>query len=160
MGSLNSSIYKQPVPANAIPPEARAGAMVHQLTSFPVAAVVLLHYLTLGIFSMIYMGLHHDKLAFVAHDDPTAAKAIGFLFIPFFNLYWIFFFWLRLSDRLNLQFSLRGRPMRAPRGLATATCIVMVIPYINFLFGFFIMIPICAAMMQSSVNELVRADRL
>ena len=44
------------------------------------------------------------------HDDPTAAKSIGFLWIPVFNLYWSFVVWRRLVDRINFQYRLRGHP--------------------------------------------------
>jgi hypothetical protein len=64
---------------------------VHHLTSFPVPVVILLHYLTCGLFSLIWLNLLHGKLPRVRSDDPSAGRAIGFCFIPFFNLYWIFF---------------------------------------------------------------------
>lgn len=62
----------------------------HQLTQFSVLAVLLLHFLTCGVFSFIWLNLMHGRLPKVRKDDPSAAMAIGFCFIPFYNLYWIF----------------------------------------------------------------------
>jgi hypothetical protein len=58
----------------------------HQLTAFPVAAAVLLHYVTLGIFTLIWLNLMHGKMCRVRTDDPSAGKAVGFCFIPFIGL--------------------------------------------------------------------------
>ncbi|HMD54201.1 MAG TPA: DUF4234 domain-containing protein, partial [Phycisphaerae bacterium] len=80
-----------------VPPNANSG---HQLTSLPVALVILLHYMTCGIFPLIWLNLMHGKLPRIRPDDPSAGKAIGFCFIPFFNLYWIFFTYRRLCLRI------------------------------------------------------------
>ena len=74
-----------------------------ELKSFPVAGAVLLHIFTLGIFSFIYYGLAHSKFPKIKQNDFPAARAIGFMFIPIFSIYWQFVFWLRLVDRINLQ---------------------------------------------------------
>jgi len=61
----------------------------------------------------------------------------------------------RLCDRINDQRAMRGLPPSAPRGLAMASCILMCIPYVNFLVGALIVDPIFVGMLQASVNELV-----
>jgi hypothetical protein len=71
---------------------------------------VLLSIVTFGIFGTVYLQLKQDKLPAVKPDDPSAAKAIGFMFIPLFNLYWYFVVWRRLVDRINFQYRLRGCP--------------------------------------------------
>jgi Domain of unknown function (DUF4234) len=134
------------------PPNANSG---HQLTSFPVALVILLHYMTCGIFTLIWLNLMHGKLPRVRSDDPGAGKAIGFCFIPFFNLYWIFFTYRRLCLRVDEQRELYGLPPSNLRGMATTNCIFQIIPYINALIGFTIITPIYIGLMQSSVNQLV-----
>ena len=63
----------------------------------------------------------------------TPGKAIGFLFIPFFNLVWLFIANLGLCDAVNRTLVARGGPPRAPRGIALAACIAQVVPYCNFL---------------------------
>ena len=134
-----------------------APANVHQLTSFPVAAVVLLHYATCGIFSLIWLNLMHGKLPRVRSDDPSAGKAIGFCFIPFYNLYWIFFTYRRLCLRIDEQRGLYGLPPSSLSGMATTACIFQIIPYVN-LIGYAIISPIFIGQMQSSVNQLVNAS--
>jgi len=127
----------------------------HHLTSFPVAVVILLHYMTCGIFPLVWLNLMHGKLPRIRSDDPSAGKAIGFCFIPFFNLYWIFFTYRRLCLRLDEQRNLYGLPPSNLRGMATTNCIFQVIPYINGLIGYTIITPIFIGLMQSSVNQLV-----
>ena len=70
----------------------------------------------------------------------------------------MFFSALRLCDRLNLQFRLRGEKPRVPRGLAIATCVTSVIPYVNILIGFPIMWTIMVCRLQSTVNRVERAS--
>jgi hypothetical protein len=127
-----------------------------QLTTFPVVAIILLHYCTCGIFPLVWLNLVHGRLPRVRPDDPSAGKAVGFCFIPFFNLYWIFFTYRRLCLRVDKQRELYGLPPSKLRGLATTACIFQVIPYINVLLGFTIIMPIYIGMMQSSINQLAR----
>jgi type II secretory pathway pseudopilin PulG len=136
-----------PIPA---PPNGQS----HGLTSFPVVAIILLHYLTCGIFSLIWLNLMHGKLPRIRPDDPSAGRAVGFCFIPFFNFYWIFFTYRRLCLRIDEQRELYGLPPSNLRGMATTNCIFQVIPYINGLIGYTIITPIFIGMLQSSVNQL------
>jgi type II secretory pathway pseudopilin PulG len=142
------------VPPAPFPPPIPPPAAVHQLTRFPVAAVIILHYLTCGIFGIVWLNLMHGKLPRVRPDDPTAGRAVGFCFIPFFNLYWIFFTLRRLCLRVDEQRSLYGLPPSNLRGLATTACVFQVIPYVNVLLGLTIMFPVFLGVMQSSVNQL------
>ena len=137
-----------PVPPGSVP----AGG--HQLSNFPVALVILLHYMTCGIFSLIWLNLMHGRLPRIRPDDPSAGRAIGFCFIPFFNLYWIFFTYRRLCLRVDEQRELYGLPPGNLRGMATTNCIFQVIPYINGLIGYTIITPIFIGLLQSSVNQL------
>ncbi|MDD5327289.1 MAG: hypothetical protein PHY02_05685 [Phycisphaerae bacterium] len=123
------------------------------ISTFPVAAVVIFHFLTLGIFTTIYMGLKHSRLPLIKPNDFSAGKAIGFLFIPFFNIYWYFVFWIRLVDRINFQYKLRNQPDAIPKGLVVTTLIISLIPYLG-LIGGFILLPICAGIIQSACNKL------
>ena len=131
---------------------------VHGLTIFPVAVVILLHFFTCGIFSLIWLNLMHGKLPKVRSDDPSAGRAVGFCFIPFYNLYWIFFSYRRLCLRLDEQRELYGLPPSNLRGMATTACVFQVIPYVNLLLGYTIVTPIFIGQMQSSVNQLVNTS--
>ena len=127
----------------------------HQLESFPVVGLIALHFFTCGLFSLIWLNVLHGKLPRVRSNDPSAGKAIGFCFIPFFNLYWIFFTFRRLCLRIAEQREQYGLPPNDLRGLATADCIVKVIPWVNVLIGYTILTPIFIGRVQASVNELV-----
>ncbi len=137
----------------------RARLADHSVERFPVWAIAVLHIVTLGLFPLIHFGLLHDRLPRAVHNDPSAGKAIGFQFIPYFNLYWVFFSALRLCDRLNLQFRLRGQETGAPRSLALATCITSVIPYVNIVIGFPIMWTITVCRLQAAVNRVAALPR-
>jgi hypothetical protein len=137
-----------------LPLEERARLSSHSVKRFPVWAVGVLNLLTFGLFPLIHFGMIHDRLPRAAHNDPTAGKAIGFQFIPYFNLYWVFFSSRRLADRLSLQFRLRGLPDRGPKGLLTAASVLTVIPYVNLVIGFPIMWTIAACVLQSKVNRV------
>ncbi|MCU0795241.1 MAG: GYF domain-containing protein [Akkermansiaceae bacterium] len=57
----------------------------------------------------------------------TPGKAVGFLFIPFFNLYWIFVAWKGLAEDWNRTVSSHDDLKAAPRfseGLFLALCIL------------------------------------
>lgn len=125
------------------------------LDKFNVGIAIFLHFLTLGIFTTIYCGLKYDDLPQIRFDDFDAGRAIGFLFIPFFNLYWTFVFWRTLSKKINLQFSLRSQEKPVSVGLATASCILGIIPYVGQIINFLILKPILFYQIQSASNRLV-----
>jgi len=76
----------------------------------------------------------------VAIQGPTArttpGKAVGFLFIPFFNFYWIFqAFWGWTKDYNALVAQKGVSAPRAPEGLALTMCIltlVGIIPFVGY----------------------------
>lgn len=137
-----------------LPVAERARLAQHNLKPFSVAATGVLNVITLGLFSLIHFGLMHDRLPRAAANDPSAGKAIGFSFIPYFNLYWFFFNGLRLCDRLALQYRVRGLRPKSPRGIVLAATVVTVIPYVNILVGLPILWTIAACFLQSTVNEV------
>ncbi len=147
-------IYDETFDLRALAMTERARLADHRVRRFPVWAVGLLNVLTLGLFPLIHFGLIHSRLPRAAHNDPSAGKAIGFQFIPYFNLYWVFFNSLRLCDRLTLQFRLRGIRKRAPRGLALAACICSVIPYVNLVIALPILWTVTVCVLQSRVNRV------
>lgn len=126
------------------------------LQPFSVTALVVLHYLTFGIFSAVWVNVSHGALPRRRPDDPTVGRAVGFLFIPFYNIYWWFFTHLRLCERLNEESALRGTSATTPRGLALWTGIVHWIPFVD-LVSYLILYPVLAARIQTQVNELAAA---
>ena len=89
-----------------------------------------------------------------AHNDPSTGQAIGFQFIPFFNLYWTFFNPLRLCDRITLQYRLRGRSDEAPKGMVLASAVVSMIPYVNMI-SLLILWTISTCLLQHKINQLI-----
>jgi hypothetical protein len=119
--------------------------------------VVVLSAVTIGIFGSVYLQLKQDRLPVVKPNDPSAVKAIGFLFIPFFNIYWYFVVWPRLVDRLNFQYRLRGRPAPIDRGQVTLAQILGLFGWVLAgIAGFagFIWLLVFAAKIQSVSNDL------
>lgn len=66
----------------------------------------------------------------------TPGKAVGFLFIPFFNFYWIFEAFPGLVKDTNTYIQRHGLPIKLQdAGLATAFCILSllcIVPYLNY----------------------------
>ncbi len=149
------SVYNPYFDIRKIPPDQHEEFKIHALdTTFPVAVAILLHFVTLGIFTIIYFGLMHSKLPRIKSDDFSGGKAIGFLFIPFFNFYWIFVFWGRLTDRINFQYKLRNQPVPISKGLVITAVSLAIIPYVGILSWIFLM-PIVVGTIQSACNRLV-----
>ena len=123
--------YSELVDLNQVlTPEQREQYKQNTLTGFSTGGAVFLSLITLGFFSSIYYLLKHDQLPKVKADDPSAGKAIGFMFIPFFNLYWMFVAWPRLIDRINFQFRLRGRPAPIARGQVIALLVLSLVGWV------------------------------
>lgn len=133
------------------------------ISPFPVIGAVLLS-MFVPFFPLIYYGLVHGNLPRRRPDDPTAGKAIGFSFIPFFNIYWACFFWIRLCTRINDESMRVGLPPAAPRTLVIAMCwcyLGMFIPFLNILvvIAECVMAIIAVAQIQSSLNALAAATQ-
>lgn len=138
-----------------LPLPERARLANHSLERFSTPAAVLLDVLTLGIFGFFYYYAKHDRMPMAAANDPSGGKAIGFSFIPYFDIfYWQFFNKRRLCDRLDLQLRLRGLPNAAPKGLLTATCILNFIPYAGWAVNWLILWPIANARLQTTINRI------
>lgn len=78
----------------------------------------------------------------------TPARAVGFLFIPFFGFYWVFQVWVGLATDTNRTLDqLAPAVPRLSRGLAIAICIctlLSIIPLVGLVFSFanLVMLPI------------------
>ena len=142
-------------------PHPYAGPAQLNLSPFPVVAAVFLS-IFVPFFALIFYGLVHGNLPKRRPDDPGAGKAIGFMFIPFFNIYWVCFFWVRLCTRINDERARVGLPPTAPRGLVIAIlcCYLgMFIPILNILvaIAIVIMLLITIIQLQGSINGLANA---
>lgn len=68
-----------------------------------------------------------------AGREFSPGSAVGWQFVPLYNLYWIFVQNLGYCDAIDAAMIQSGRPARAPRTLATVACALQVVPYLNFL---------------------------
>ena len=130
-------------------------------------AVVLWIWLVVIVYIYIYR-MWWMLPASYARTSP--GKAVGFCFIPVFNLYWVFVVYYGWSKDYNRFLQETGRPFsrRMPEGLFLTMCVLIVlgaIPFINYL----VMIPnmiislivfykICSAI-DSMADECVRNQR-
>jgi hypothetical protein len=104
------------------------------LRTRPVGTTILLYIVTFGIYGLVWNYKVHNELPRRPGTDDTPGMAIGMFFVPFFNLYWMFRIYLRLSDRLNLLAAETSAPVPpVKRGLALAFCICVLIPYVGIL---------------------------
>lgn len=154
---IPGSVYKAGVAS--LGPGERAALSRHELKALPVWTALLAHFATFGMFSLVHMGLQHDRLPQIERDDPSGVKAIGLSFLPYYNLYWVIFNTMRLTDRINLQYQLRGLPDAVPRAFLLLASIIGVIPYVNVLFGVFIFWPLAVFYLQRAVNRLAELSR-
>ena len=123
---------KDTVPAAATPTRARAsgapaakgGLRDARLSTYE---LFLYHFLTLGLFSAIRFPAMHAKLPNPGPRDPSAAKAAALMFVPFYNIYWAYRVFARLSERLSQQRELRGLSGRGltREGDGAALCYVV-----------------------------------
>ncbi len=63
----------------------------------------------------------------------TPGKAVGFLFIPVFNIYWAFVAYVGLAADVNKFAVSQGLKIRINYSLAVASCVILLIPYLNFI---------------------------
>ena len=63
----------------------------------------------------------------------TPGSAIGRLFIPFYNIYWIFVAYKGLAEDANRFAETYGLKSRISTGLSLAVSISMIIPYVNLI---------------------------
>lgn len=93
----------------------------------------------------------------------TPGKAVGFLFIPFFNLYWIFEAYTGFVRDSNAYIQRYALPVKMQdEGLATATCVLTllcIIPYLNIVTGLalFILQIILIKNFKDTAVDLIRA---
>lgn len=67
--------------------------------------------------------------------QTTPGKAVGFLFIPFFSLYWIFVAYKGLALSLNENLDKQGSRRTVPVDTVNLTCILMILVCIPYLGG-------------------------
>lgn len=92
--------------------------------------------LTIFFFIVLCMFVYNSWTAIQdGHARSGPCKALGFLFIPFFNLYWIFQAFWGFSKDYNAYVARHGFQAAAklPEGLFLAFCILILVSLIPFL---------------------------
>ncbi len=151
--------YREPFDFSVLSAEQRNYSKKHTCTSFSVAGGIILHYITFGIFTFFNLGLKHGYFPKLNKDDFGSGAAIGYMFIPFYSIYWFFVFHNRLAKKISYQYRVRGLSSPVSQGFATAVCIISLIPCINLL-SFFILHPIFYGLVQSAINNLAKSESL
>lgn len=136
----------------------------HTFITFPVASVVLLHFVSCGLFTLIYLNQLHERMPRLRQNDPSATVALGLCFIPFVNLLWFFFSFHRLCIRIDEQRQFNGLDGAAPTWLALPLCLLLITGVVStffinggiYLLGLIvaILLPLFAALVQHAVNGL------
>jgi hypothetical protein len=92
----------------------------------------------------------------VKHSPTTPAKAVGYLFIPFYNFYWVFVAYLQLGRSLNFELGRDNRVAIVKDTYCIAFCILQIcvclfalIPILNLITSVF-----CAAMSVQVFKQL------
>ena len=100
----------------------------------------------------------------------TPGQAVGFMFVPFYNLYWVWNAYVGFAKDFN-RYVKQTDPVQPPQpdGFYIAFCIFhfylsalvsFVVPYILIL-DFFILTPIMVGIMSGAINALSRvAEKL
>jgi len=104
------------------------GILDFQITSFGIPAI---------IYAEIYFLISLYRCWSILQGSTartSPGKAVGFLFIPFFNLYWTFVAIRGLAEDANAFLHSKNiNDKKIDVGLSLATCILLIIPYVNIL---------------------------
>ena len=130
---------------------------------------ILLYFVTFGIYSLFWWYAIHSENASRRNVDPSPGMAVGMMFVPFFNLYWVFHIYLSMSDRLNLiardQLGDQTPPVSKGLALAGIICIMAGYPLL-FLFIGVLVIPVGIVLIliwwvgvQGTANRIAQAAR-
>lgn len=101
-----------------------------------VSIVFLVGGITAIIFAWVYQLVSLSRCWYVLQPygaRTTPGRAVGFMFIPFFNFYWPFVAYKGLAEDANALADQNQLPNRISRGLSLAVCIILLIPYLNLL---------------------------
>jgi hypothetical protein len=119
----------------------------------------------LGITAIVFAMIQLYRMWSVVQrpgGPTTPGKAVGFLFIPFYNFYWVFVAWPGLAREIDAALAAAGSQHRVGNGLATAYAVLFIlscVPYLGILalLPMLIVIPILLARLRDSVIRLLPA---
>jgi hypothetical protein len=81
----------------------------------------------------------------------TPQKAVGFLFVPIFNLYWIFIAYYGLSKQINKYIDRHNLDSRfkSKQGQTLAFCILLFVPFLGWIISIFLYFMVLADFKRS-----------
>ena len=131
-----------------------------------IGAVFILIALPISIFAgvVFFMFIYHAWKSIQPYGvRTTPGKAVGFLFIPFFNIYWIFQVFYGLAKDFNRIAKERSLNLRISEGLALTYCIIglfCAIPLLGILLGLaaFILLLIFICQTYNAIDGLSKAN--
>lgn len=104
------------------------------VVGFPLCIIVI--GIPIVIFATIYAWMLHYQLWKLIPKEiasTTPGKAVGYMFIPFFQCYWTFVSYLGLCIDMNKTLEQRGIQYRTSTGLGWTSCILLILTYITTL---------------------------
>lgn len=114
---------------------------------FGIASIILFLMLLYQMWKAIQDG-------YVQVSPPSA---VGLLLVPVFNFFWIFIAIFGLARESNLFIQRHGYVARpAPVGLALATCICLLIPWVNLVTAIPLLL-VTSAMLKNTAVDIVEA---
>jgi hypothetical protein len=116
----------------------RVGARAHRdsplVSTIVVGNIVLFVFgIAIGLFWLAdaWRRIPESERYTASGQRVSPGHAAGGVFIPFYNLWWIFVANVGLCSATNRQLERLGSRTRAPAGLAVFACIVQLVPYVN-----------------------------
>lgn len=170
LGHLPNTIYKFDYDLDSLPKGTRQSAMQHSLDrNVPVWVAVIVSIATFNLFFVFNYSVKHGRLPKLTPSDPSAPMAALLFFVPIANLYWVFFCWVRLSDRLNLQLRLRDMPTGPNRWLPVLGTILLFLGWLSsagapdfmlfcFAINWLVIVPLFVSQLQGAINDLVQGE--
>ena len=144
-------------------PAARRSTRIWPIKIVPVWNIPLFLFLTLNIYNIFWLA----RIVRELHDrdaiDITPGKAVGFCFIPFYNLVWFFILWgkiggalRKIHDKNNLPLPATGVVWLWPIGLILALILNLAVPFAGtFLAMICLSIVLCT--IQAAMNRVALA---
>jgi hypothetical protein len=100
--------------------------------------IVAVIYLIVMVYRVWQFTIHQSQRYQLKPSIESPGKAVGFLFIPFFNLYWMFIVYGKLPKDINAICVARGEAASIPDGLGIAVAVLSVmslIPFVGYVTG-------------------------
>lgn len=118
------------------------GRIRHPLAPFGLGLI------TLGVYSLVWMYKILEEMRRHANNYSitSGGAAVGFLFLPVFNIFWAIYLWFRIPTCVN---RMKGDCNTENGRLNAAIGLVNLIPIIGYI--------IWSALIQSSLNDHWRA---